>query len=163
MAVSMNRVLNIYVKRLTPTAKLPTKSYQGDSGWDLYADVPYIEHNGKKIPNLLTPVWIIPPGKSVIISIGIAVQLPKGWGAKNWPRSSQGVKNVHVYGGVIDNGYRGELHVTVHNSNPFTISYRPGDRVAQMVLTPVPKSRIKEVKTLSETQRGEKRFGSTGR
>lgn len=144
--------LTIKVKRLTPTAILPTKSYENDMGWDLYAD-----GKGERAS------WTIPVGDVRTIGIGLAIELPKGWGAFLKARSSQGKSNIDIYGGVQDNGYRGEYGISIHNSGPNSVTYRPGDRIAQMVLIPSPESVIVEVDELSETDRGVKGFGSTGK
>ena len=148
--------LQIKVKRLTPTAILPTKAYAHDIGWDLYADAS---------TSLIWagPDWYVPPGHVLVISTGIAVEFPYGWGAYIRPRSSQGIKNIDIYGGVIDNGYRGELKVSVHNSSHLGVRYNPGDRVGQLVLTASPESVIIEVDELTQTELQHNGHGSSGR
>ena len=145
--------LSIKVYRATPTAKLPTKAYDDDSGFDVYADG--------------TDSVFVYPHRTERISTGLHVELPKGWGAVMKPRSSQGSGNIDIFAGVEDNGYRGVWVVCVHNaSSHFPLEIKPGDKIGQFILHPVPKCDIVEVQSLgqlSQTQRGQKGFGSTGK
>lgn len=145
--------LEIRCKLLTPTAKAPTKAYPGDLGWDLYADAG---------PNAAP--WVILPHETRKIPTGLAFELPAGWGALVRPRSSQGALSVHTFGGVMDNSYRGEWGVLVHNANHNqTKVYNPGDKIGQFILIPSPESTVVQTVSLSETDRGDKSYGSSGR
>lgn len=157
--------LTIKVYRATPTAKLPTKAYEEDLGYDLYADMKYYQHDGLPYPNLVSP-WYVAGGSTTRISTGIHIELPKGYGAVMKPRSSQGSRNLDIYAGVEDGGYRGEWFVCVHNSNIAPLYINPGEKIGQFILIKNPQSAIVEVQSLgqlSESQRGSKGFGSSGK
>lgn len=143
--------LNLKVKKLTVAAKIPTRAHSTDLGFDLYLPT----------NDSLT----IEPGETKIAWTGIAVQFPEGWGAFNKGRSSQGKAGVDIYGGVIDNGYRGEIGVTIHNSDKTEpIHYSGGDKVGQLVPVLVFPADVEEVwEFVGITDRGVSGFGSTGR
>jgi dUTP pyrophosphatase len=134
------------VKRLTPTAKLPTKAHETDAGWDLYADI-----DG---PIFLTP------SKIELISTGISVSIPKGYCGMIKDRSSYGMNGDHVLAGIIDSSYIGLVKVVMYS--PFGRRINPGDKFAQMLIVPVQQIIIEEVEELDETARGTGGFGSTG-
>ncbi len=134
------------VKLLNPKAKVPTKSYEGDLGWDLYSVMPYT-------------IW---HGSATVVQTGIAIQPRKGWGYKIFDRSSMGLRLVEVHGGVYDNGYRGEVTVTLSCEDPqFYIN--AGDRIAQIVFLPIPEGGPVVVDELDPSERGERHWGSSGR
>ncbi len=144
--------MKINVKKLKETAKLPYKATTGSAGADLYACID-------------APVTV-EAGKRVTIPTGIALEIPQGYGGFVFPRSSCAVK----YGlslpncvGVIDSDYRGELCVPVinHGEEPYTIA--PYDRIAQLVILPVEDAEYCLTQGLSDTERGEGGFGSTGK
>ena len=147
----------IDIKLLTETSKLPTKSNSADAGLDLYADTE-------------EPVSI-EPGETKLISTGIAMAIPRGYVGLVWDRSSLGVKGIHRFAGVIDSGYRGEVKVCLHNSNlpsrstPEKNTYvvQKDDRIAQLIIQRVENFYVNQVKTLTETDRGEGGFGSSGK
>ena len=109
----------------------------------------------------------IQPGQRVMIPTGLAIALPDaGYVALIFARSGLGVKHGIVPAncvGVIDADYTGELLVSLQNTfdTPYTV--RHGDRIAQLVLTPIFTPPIQEVEELAATGRGEGRFGSTGK
>lgn len=140
--------LTIRVKRLTETAKLPTKAHEGDAGWDLFSGINiHIDH-----------------GNTILIPTGIAVEIPAGYFGLILGRSSLSADGIDVLGGVIDHSYRGEVKAIVHNGSPWgTYWISVGDRIAQMVILPVPAVRWEEVQELDLTIRGHDGFGSTGR
>lgn len=135
----------IKVKLLNPDAKLPTRSFHS-AGYDLYA----------------CKETECPPGKVTMVPIGIATELPPGHAALVWDRSGMGRKGLTVFGGVIDEDYRGEWWVILYNSTdqPYVVKY--GDRVAQFVLQEIKQEPVEEVQELSDTKRGEGGFSSTG-
>jgi dUTP pyrophosphatase len=102
----------------------------------------------------------------VVYGTGLAVEIPEGMVGLVFPRSS--VRNYDLSMansvGVIDSGYRGEIMVTFNILNLYTVenSYQVGDRIAQLVIIPVPLAKYVEVEELSETQRGTDGHGSTG-
>ncbi len=141
-------MLTLKVKLLNKSAKLPEYIRSGDASFDLYS----IEEVR------------IPKGKYRIIHIGIATEIPSGYFASIRDRSGLASKNgIHVLGGVIDSNYRGEWMVILSNLGEKSYKVEVGERVAQAQIQEVPKVTIKEVKKLSETVRGEKKFGSSGR
>lgn len=134
------------VKKLTNTAKLPTKAHETDAGWDLYADIE-------------RPV-IIPTNGLTTIDTGIAMAIPEGYCGQIWDRSSYGVNGTTKLAGVIDSSYRASVKVVLYSFRGRIIN--PGDKFAQMLIVPVPKIEIVEVEDLDETTRGEGGFGSSG-
>lgn len=138
--------LELKVKRLRPDAKLPTKAHASDAGFDLYsaAEVDLM------------------PGQTIKVETGIAVGLPTGYFAKFFDRSSVGSKGVIVTAGVIDEGYTGPLIIAFYNSTNVIRKVAAGEKIAQMVLLPVPQATIIEVEELGQTERAEKGFGSSG-
>lgn len=134
------------VKMLNPKAKVPTKSYEGDSGWDLYAILPYT-------------LW---HGGVTVVKTGIAIQPRKGWGWIVKDRSSMAIAGVFTHGGVGDNGYRGEISVSMTCEDP-QYYINAGDKIAQIVFHPVPEGGPEVVDELDPSERGEKHWGSSGR
>jgi len=143
-----NRVpLNIGCKRLSDDATLPTRAYEYDAGWDLYAsEKTYIMGCHRR---------------GVKTSISMAI--PEGYVGLIWPRSGLAVKSgVDVFAGVIDSGYRGEIKVCLYNSSESQLEINKGDRVAQILFQEIPQTNLVEVHDLSDSKRGEGGFGSSG-
>ena len=141
----------ILIKRLSKEVALPKYETDGSSGLDLAA------FTDKNIE--------IKPGKSVIIPTGLAVAIPKNFEIQIRPRSGLAAKNqISVLNtpGTIDADYRGELKVILINLSGETFIVKKGLRIAQMVLCPVIKAKLKEVESLDDTKRGSGGFGSTG-
>lgn len=142
------RSRKLCVKRLTDTAKLPTRGTAGAAGLDLYADCDL----------LLTPGFWSP------VSTGIAVAIPDGYVGLIWPRSGLAVQHgIDVLAGVIDSDYRGEIKAVLINHGPESIRIHPGDRIAQLLIQPVAMFEPVEAKSLPDTERGNGGFGHTGR
>ena len=144
--------MKINVKKLREAAKLPYRATEGSAGADLYAC-------------LEAPVTV-QPDQRVTIPVGIAVEIPAGFGGFVFPRSSVACKfgvSLPNCVGVIDSDYRGELCVPVinHSAEPYTI--KVGDRIAQLVILPVENAVYEYADDLTDTQRGEGGFGSTGK
>ena len=141
----------ILIKRLSKDVVLPKYETEGSSGLDLAANT------DKQIKIL--------PGKSEIISTGLAVAIPKNFEIQIRPRSGLAAKNqISVLNtpGTIDADYRGELKVILINLSDKVFVVEKGLRIAQMVLCPVVKATLKEVTNLENTERGSGGFGSTG-
>ena len=141
----------ILIKRLSKEVPLPKYETDGSSGLDLSA------HIDKKIE--------IKPGKSEIIPTGLAIAIPKNFEIQIRPRSGLAAKNqISVLNapGTIDADYRGELKVILINLGDKDFVVKKGLRIAQMVLCPVVKAKLKEVESLEDTKRGSGGFGSTG-
>ena len=141
----------ILIKRLSKDVALPKYETEGSSGLDLAANI------DKQIKIL--------PGKSEIISTGLAVAIPKNFEIQIRPRSGLAAKrqiSVLNTPGTIDADYRGELKVILINLSDKVFVVEKGLRIAQMVLCPVVKATLKEVTELENTERGSGGFGSTG-
>jgi dUTP pyrophosphatase len=137
------------VKKLVSDATLPTKAHAGDLGYDLYATEQ-------------VTVW---GGETKLVSTGIAIQFPEGYGGIIRDRSSVATKQkLFVVAGVIDNGYTGEIKVALFNSEDgFKTIYR-GDKIAQLILIPTVDFSVEEVSEISSSDGREgKGFGSTGK
>jgi dUTP pyrophosphatase len=126
---------------------LPGRKFKGDLGFDLF----------------LSRELIIPPHETRKGNTNIAIELPRGWGAFICDRSSTPYKGVKICGGVIDNGYRGEIIVDVLNTGHEWAHFNAGERIAQLVPIPLFSGKVKLVKELSSSDRGERGHGSTGK
>ena len=145
-------MVKILVKKFDKNIKLPTYKTSGSSGMDLVA---YIK-------NKIT----IDPGKTVMIPTGIAVAIPKNYEIQIRPRSGLAAKkgiSVLNTPGTVDSDYRGEIIIILINLSKKSFVVKSGDRVAQMILCPVAKGKLREVKNLPKTVRGKGGFGSTGK
>ena len=143
---------SIRVKKLHPQAILPTYGSAEAAGAELYA--------------FLKTDVTISPGQTVLIPTGLAMELPKGYAGLIYARSGLGVKRGLAPAnkvGVIDSDYRGEFMVALHNHGAVPQTIRHGDRIAQLLITPVITPGFTEVSTLSDTDRGIGGFGSTGK
>ena len=146
--------MEIYFQKLRPEAVIPSRATKESAGFDLSVCC-----DG--------PVEIA-PGETMRKHIGVAVVLPSGTAGMVDPRSGLATKHGIALAncvGVIDSDYRGELMVPLynHSDKPFTV--QPGDRVAQMVVTPVLQPEVREIpmgELLPESERGTGGFGSTG-
>ena len=138
------------VRRLDPRATLPTRAYAGDAGLDLYA---------------LEPSEL-EAGARASVRTGVAVEIPDGYAGLVLPRSGlaarSGIALVNAPG-LIDAGYRGEIQVLLLNTDrtePFVVT--AADRIAQLVLVRIEAPPVLEVGSLSDSDRGEGGFGSSG-
>ena len=141
----------ILIKKLSKNINLPKYETDGSAGMDLSAN----------IENSIS----IKPGKSSIIPTGISVSIPKNFELQIRPRSGLAAKNqISVLNtpGTIDADYRGEIKVILINLGEKTFTVEKGARIAQMVLCPIIKAKLKEVENLEKTSRGSGGFGSTG-
>ena len=145
-------MVRILVKKFDKNIKLPAYKTSGSSGMDLMA---YIKN---KI--------IINPGKTAMIPTGIAVAIPKNYEIQIRPRSGLAAKkgiSVLNTPGTVDADYRGEIKIILINLSKKLFVVKSGDRIAQMILCPIVKGKLKEVKKLPRTIRGKGGFGSTGK
>lgn len=97
------------------------------------------------------------------IATGIAIEIPEGYFGLIRDRSSFGSRGIVVCGGVIDSDYRGEILVCLKMIGGVDHSIEKGDKIAQLIILPVPQYELVECEELSETKRGDGGFGSTGR
>ncbi len=143
--------MNIPVKKLRFGAKLPTYGSAEAAGADLYA--------------CLEESVTVAPGESVWIPTGLALEVPKGCAGLIYARSGMACKRGLAPAnkvGVVDSDYRGEVCVVLHNHGKAPQTIENGERIAQFVLTPVYTPIYEEVENLSDSQRGNGGFGSTG-
>lgn len=166
-------MISIKVKKLTDSAKLPTRGTTGAAGWDLYA----LEDE------------LIKPGESKMINTGIAIEIPEDCFGAIYARSGlackHGLRPANCVG-IIDSDYRGEIIVCLRNdyesssvefvpyggsagtyqtkpnwNNEYSI--KAGERIAQLIIQKYEKVELIEVKQLSDTERGNGGFGSSGK
>jgi dUTP pyrophosphatase len=152
--------VNVSIKLLREGAKTPTYGTAQAAGADLYA-LPIVTE-GTLFGN---EAVAIEPGQRKLIETGIAIQLPEGFEAQVRPRSGLALKQgitVLNSPGTIDSDYRGEIGVVLQNNGSKTFYVNSGDRIAQLVVTPVWQANFDTVKELGETDRGEGGYGSTG-
>jgi len=145
-------MIKILVKKFDKNIKLPSYKTIGSSGMDLLA---YLK-------NKIT----INPGKTATIPTGIAVAIPKNYEIQIRPRSGLAAKrSISVLNtpGTVDSDYRGEIKIILINLSKKPFVVKSGDRVAQMILCPVMKAKLKEVKNLPISKRNRGGFGSTGK
>lgn len=138
---------SIDILRVSPDAVLPTRAHSDDAGLDLYS-----------LEDIL-----LEPEQGKVAKTGIAIALPIGHVGLVADRSSLAKKGVKTAGGIIDAGYRGEIHILLWNISRDPIQLRRGERIAQLLILPVVTPAVREVKILDETPRGNKGFGSTGK
>lgn len=142
----------IRVKKLHPEAILPTYGTEEAAGADLYAC-------------LEAPVTI-QPGQSAFVPTGLALEVPKGCAGLIYARSGMACKRGLAPAnkvGVIDSDYRGEIRVVLLNHSAQAQTVQPGERIAQMIITPVLTPAYAETEDLTDTDRGAGGFGSTGK
>ena len=147
-----NEIMYIHVKKLHPTAILPTYGSAEAAGADLYAC-------------LEAPVTI-DPGQTAFVPTGVAMEVPKGCAGLIYARSGLACKRGLAPAnkvGVIDSDYRGPVIVALHNHGTVPQTIAHGERIAQMVITPVLTPAYEEVEELDATVRGTGGFGSTGK
>lgn len=142
--------VDVLVHRLDPDLPLPSYAHPGDAGADLCTAIDLV----------------LAPGERAIVPTGIALALPDGYAAFVHPRSGLahrfGVSIVNAPG-TVDAGYRGEIKVLLINHDPHTpVTFRRGDRIAQVVIQQVERARFHEVDRLPGSARGAGGHGSTG-
>jgi len=145
-------MVKVLLKKLDPSVKLPEYKTSGASGMDLIAF-------------LKNPINI-EPKKSSLIPTGLSVAFSENYEIQIRPRSGLAVKkNISVLNtpGTIDSDYRGEIKVIIYNHGDTDFIVNNGDRIAQMILSPVVKMKLEESDKLPETIRGKGGFGSTGK
>jgi dUTP pyrophosphatase len=144
--------MQLKIKRLRPGVQLPQPATAGAACFDLVAN----PADGKA-------VWIQPGGRR-LIGTGLAVEFPQGLALMLYSRSGHGLKHGICLAngtGIIDSDYRDEVGVVLANHGEQAFEVKPGDRIAQAMLTWVPEVQLVDVETLGETER-QGGFGSTG-
>ena len=139
------------VEKLNNKAILPTRGSEKAAGWDLYANI--------------DESIIIQPGEMIKISSGIAIELPEntfgGIFARSGLSTKKGLRPANCVG-VIDEDYRGPVIVPLYNDSTVPAIIEPNERIAQLIVMPYVNCNLCESKQLTETERGEGGFGSTG-
>ena len=143
--------MKVRIKKLNENAVIPTYAKDGDAGMDLVA----------------TSI-ISTTSTQITYGIGLALEIPEGFVGLIFPRSSVRKTRLMLSNcvGVIDSGYRGELQATFNKVNYDSVSendYKVGDRIAQIMIIPHPSIEFEEADELSDTERGDGGFGSTGK
>lgn len=143
---------DINIKKLNENATIPSYGSEFAAGADLYACME-------------EPVTIV-AGETQFIHTGLAIEIPAGYAGLVYARSGLACKKGLAPAnkvGVIDADYRGEIMVALYNHSSQAVEIEPGERVAQLVITPYLTAVFEETEELSDTVRGEGGFGSTGR
>lgn len=141
--------MEILIRRLDPDLPVPGRAHPGDAGFDLPA----------------REAFKLEPGERATIATGIAVAIPDGHAGLVVPRSGLAARHglsVVNGPGLIDAGYRGEIHVVLINLGAGSFQAERGDRIAQLVVVPVTPATITEVDELPDSARGSDGFGSSG-
>lgn len=141
--------MKVRIKKLSPEAKIPSYSKPGDAGLDLTATS--CNTNGSYIE----------------MGTGLAIEIPDGFVGLIFPRSSISNKDLLLYNsvGVCDSKFRGEIKFRFKQTNSRMMPniYEIGDRIGQLIILPFPQIEPEEVQELSETERGQGSYGSTGK
>ena len=142
--------IRVALKKLNEKAQVPTYGSLSAAGADLYA----LEKT------------TLQPGQTCLVHTGIAMEIPEGYAGLIYARSGLATKRGLAPAnkvGVVDADYRGEIMVALHNHGQDDQIVQPGERVAQLLITPVFTPGFREVEDLTDTERGVGGFGSTGR
>lgn len=137
------------IRKINDKAILPNYAHEGDAGLDLYA----------------VHELVLNPGERGLVHTGIQIELPKNTEAQIRPRSGLALKNGITTlnsPGTIDEGYRGEIGVILINHSQEIFKVDQGMKIAQMVIKPVFKVNVVEATELSNSERSERGFGSSG-
>ena len=140
-------MIKIQLKKLSAEAKLPSFGRAGDAGMDLYslADT------------------VLKPGERISCPTGIAIKIPDGFVGLVWDKSGPSHKfGIKTIGGVYDSNYTGEYLIGLINLSQKDFVIKKGQKIAQLLVQKIESPEIEEVSELSETNRGEQRFGSNG-
>lgn len=142
--------MKIKIKKLNKNAVIPRYAKPGDAGMDLT-----VTSAERASDNTLK--WVV--------KFGVAMEIPEGYVGLIFPRSSIHKTRCRLSNcvGVIDSGYRGEISAVFDVPHPSVNVYEEGDRAAQIIIMPYPQIEFEEVEELSESERGEGGFGSSGK
>ena len=139
--------MHLKVKRLHPDAKLPSYAHPGDVGLDLFS----LEE------------MTVAPGEKKLFNLGFAMEFDHGYAGIVKDKGSISLLGLHTVGGVYDAGYRGEYNVALVNLSQETHTLAKGQKIAQLIIFPVAICDIIETETLSDSARGDGKWGSTGK
>ena len=128
-------------------AKIPSYAKKGDAGLDLFSN----------------EETVLKSGERKMVKTGIKMEIPEGCVGLIWDKSGLAAsKGIKTMGGVIDSGYRGEIQVVLHNLGSEDFVIERGMKIAQIIIQKFEEVEVEEVEVLSESERGENNFGSTG-
>ncbi len=140
--------MRIKIKKLHPKAHIPKHAHNNDAGMDLYA----------------IDAFEMEPGERKSIPLGLAIEIPNGFVGLIWDKSGLSHKyGIKTFGGVIDSGYRGEIHAGLMNLSDKFFHFEKGQKIAQLLIQKVENINFEEVLELTDTDRGKGGFGSTGK
>ena len=139
--------MKIKIKKLKDGVKMPSYAHSGDVGLDLYA----------------METVTIPPMGHYRFWHGFALEFPEGYGGIIMDKGSISKAGLLHMGGVYDAGYRGEYNTHLVNLSDKPYTFEEGDKVSQLVIMPIARVELEETDTLSDSERGEGMFGSTGK
>lgn len=140
--------MKLKIKKIHPDAKIPHYAHAGDAGFDLF------------VPESVT----LEAQERKSIPLGLAVEIPDGYAGLLLDKSGLSHKHgLKSFGGVIDSGYRGEIHAGIMNLGDKPYTLEKGHKIIQMLIMPVQFVDIEETDELSSSERGEGAFGSSGK
>lgn len=143
----MAQLAKVKIQLVNPFAKYPRKASPLSAGWDLHS----------------VETRTINPMERVRVRTGVIFEIPGGWYGRVAPRSGLAVQHgIDVLAGVIDSDYRGEIEAVLINLNTEPFEIRIGDKICQLVIEKTLLCYLEDCKFLSETERSEKGFGSSG-
>lgn len=140
--------MRIKIKKLNLEARIPSYALKGDAGMDLFS----------------CEDAVLKPGERKAVSTGIAIEFPEGYAGLIWDKGGMAVNSgIKTMGGVFEHTYRGDYKIILLNTSDEEYHVKKGDKIAQLLIQPVVSAEIEQVQELSESPRGERRFGSTGK
>lgn len=140
--------MKIKIKKVHPDAIIPKYAHPGDAGMDLYT----------------VEAFELEPGERKSIPLGIALEIPDGYVGLVSEKSGLSHKyGIKGFGGVIDSGYRGEIHAGIMNLSDKYFKFEKGHKIAQILIQKIEEAIFEEVNELSESSRGKGGLGSTGK
>lgn len=146
--------MNVSIRKLSHRAIIPTQGSEQAAGYDLYADLyPYDEAT-------------VSPHETMKVHTGLSMEIPEGYFGAIFARSGLATKRSLRPAncvGVVDSDYRGEIIVAIHNDSDDPMTFKDLERIAQIVFIPHGSAKFELVESLSETERSDGGFGSTGK
>lgn len=140
--------MELKIKKLREDAIIPRYANEGDAGLDVFSLEDYE----------------LKPGERKTFKLGFSMEFEKGYVALVWDKSGLAAKHgIKTMAGVIDHNYRGEYAIVLFNTTKESYKIEKGHKIAQILIQPVINAEIQEVQELTETERGEGGFGSTGK
>lgn len=140
--------MDVEFKKLDDGVKLPRYAHNGDAGMDVFA----------------AEEKTLAPGERYCFQLGFAMKFPRDYVCHVWDKSGLAMKHgITCLAGVIDATYRGEVGVVLLNTGETPVTFRHGDKIAQLVFTKIEHARPVETDDLADSERGDGGFGSTGR